>query len=796
MVIALDETTWTTAEWPLGAHPSAEGITFAVYAPAATRVQLEIYPEALGASASHTFLPAKGEDGIWRANVQGLPLGALYGYRVWGPNWPYVETWTPGTEDGFIADLDEQGNRFNPNKVLFDPYAREVTHNVYSDKILDHGTDGAFGTGGDLVDPDGELGAAEPVTRRSIDTAALAPKGVVITDATPVVAKPRLPGEKAAIYETSVQQLTGHPSAVRLGDLLASEPGFEAVQNIPNEVRGTYKGAGMMAPYLKALGITTVELLPIHQTNASESARQGLTNAWGYMTLSFFAPNREYSADQSHGGPTREFKEMVSAFHAVGMEVYLDVVYNHTAEGGNWHGDVNTTGFTSLGGFATAEYYQMNSDFIIIDGATGSTNQMNYSSTAARTLVLDSLRYWTQEMMVDGFRFDLATVLGRKPDDAHPDDWARQKRFFTDHPLLVEIADFAKQERIEVIAEAWDLWGYEVGNFPRGWGEWNGRYRDAVRRFSKGDGNTIDFLDMVNGDYHHFHDSGGAHKSINFVNAHDGFNMVDLVSYQEKNNGQLFPFGPSDGGSDNNLSWDSGGDQALRRQRVRNLWTILFLSRGVPMIVAGDEFGRTQNGNNNPWSLDSVAMLNNYDMIPTASPHLVPVGVPEVPGLQPAAYHDNLGTFDNQDGVNGLFRFATFLANLRQRHESLQQRAWGDLIPDNRDVSYLFHNPSGEGHPVEGDRAMSICINSPGDDFWVLVNMADAPVDFTIPAPRQPGLVRRRLIDTGSWAEPAHNYWLEGEGMIMGETATVEPWSIVVWQEVPHEPRDVPVWKD
>ena len=798
MVIALDESSWATAQWPLGAHPSAEGITFAVYAPAATRVQLEIYPEALGSDASHTFLPALGEDGIWRANIQGLPLGALYGYRVWGPNWPHVDTWAPGTEDGFIADLDEQGNRFNPNKVLFDPYAREITHNVYSDSILHHGIDAMFGTGGDEIDPSPAAGgtatagpgSGERVTRRSIDTARLVPKGVVITDDTPVDPKPHLPGEKAAIYETSVQQLTGHPSSCQLGDLLQGEPGFEGVENIPDEYRGTYKGAGMMAPYLKALGVTTVELLPLHQTNASETARQGYTNAWGYMTLSYFAPNREYAADRSHGGPTREFKEMVSAFHEVGMEVYLDVVYNHSAEGGNWHGDVNTTGFTSLGGFATADYYQMTSDFILVDGATGSTNQLNFSSTASRNLVLDSLRYWTHDMAVDGFRFDLATVLGRKPDDAAPDDWARQKRFFTDHPLLVDIAAFAKEERIEVIAEAWDLWGYEVGNFPHGWGEWNGRYRDAVRRFTKGDGNTVDFLDMLNGDYHHFHDSGGAHKSINFVDAHDGFNMVDLVSYQEKNNGQQFPFGPSDGGSDNNLSWDSGGDQALRRQRVRNLWTILFFSRGVPMIVAGDEFGRTQNGNNNPWALDSVAMLNNYAMIPTATPHLADVGA----GVD-ANYHDNFGQFDNQDDANGLFRFATFIANLRQRHESLQQRAWGDLIPDNRDVSYLFHTPSGEGYPEEGDRAVSICINNPGDDFWMMVNMADVPIDFVVPPPAE-GNVRRRLIDTASWAEPAHNHWNEGEGMIMEETTTVAPWSIVVWQEVPHEPRDVPIWRD
>ena len=784
-VIALNENDWESADWALGSHPSADGVTFGVYAPAATRIQLEIYPEALGATASHIFQLAKGEDGIWRGKIQGLQLGALYGFRAWGRNWGFDPTWTPGSSAGYVADLDEFGNRFNPNKVLFDPYAKEITHNVYTDQLAEFGVnDGVFGTGGDIVDG---------VARRLIDTAKYAPKGIVIAEYTEVIRKPKLPAEKAVIYEVQIEQLTGHPSAAKIGDLLANEPGFEAVVNIPEEYRGTYKGAGMMAPYLKAIGMTTVELLPIHETNASESAKEFKTNAWGYMTLSFFAPNRQYSYDKSWGGPTREFKEMVSAFHEVGMEVYLDVVYNHTAEGGNWGGDVNTTGFTSLGGFATAEYYQMTPGHILVDGATGTSNQLNYSSEAAITLVLDSLRYWTRDMQVDGFRFDLATVLGRKPAEAAPDDWGSQKRFFTDHKLLTKIASFAEKESIEVIAEAWDLWGYEVGNFPRGWGEWNGRYRDAIRRFSKGDGNTVDFLDMMNGDYHHFHDSGGAQKTINFVDAHDGFNMADLVSYQNKVNDQPYPFGPSDGGSDNNLSWDSGGSQPLRRQRLRNLWTLLFFSRGVPMVVAGDEFGRTQNGNNNPWALDSVAMRNNYAMIPTNAPQSVPVaeGI-DVP------YHDNLGEFDTDNRrVNGLFRFTTFLANLRQRHESLQQKSWGDMIPDNKDVSYLYHTPSGDAFPVEGDRAVAIYINTPGDNFWLMVNMTDDPVEFTV-KPADECNVWRRLVDTATWAEPAFNFWNEGEGMIVESPATVAPWSIVVWHEsaAPDGSRTIPVWKD
>ena len=656
---ALDKTAWADATWPLGTHVDSDGgVTFAVHAPAATRLQLEIYPEALGATASAAFLPARGTDGVWRARLGGLEAGALVGFRAWGQNWLYDEAWAPGSAAGFIADLDEQGNRFNPNKVLFDPYSREITHNVDTDALAGLGVDvGVFGTGGDLVDG---------VPRRQIDTAPYAPKGVVVDEEAAAADKPQLPPERAIIYETGVRQFTGHPSTARLTDLLAGEPGFEDVPDIPAEYQGTYRGAGLLAPYLRAAGVTTIEFLPVHETNASESARPGATNAWGYMTLDFFAPNRQYAADRSPGGPTREFKEMVSAFHAAGMEVYLDVVYNHTAEG----------------------------------------------------------------------------------------------------------------ENIEVIAEAWDLWGYEVGNFPRGWGEWNGRYRDAVRRFTKGDANTADFLNMVNGDYHHFEDNGGPQKSINFVVAHDGFNLADLVSYQTKVNDQPYPFGPSDGGSDDNLSWDSGGDQGLRRQRLRNLWTILMFSRGVPMVVAGDEFGRTQNGNNNPWALDSTAMRNNYAMIATNAPQRV--AVEDGTG---AVYHDNLGVFDSPgERVNPLFRFSTFLMRLRGRHACLHRAAWGDLAAGGDDVSYLFLTPAADGAPREGDRALAVHIDAPDDGFRLMINMADTPVDFRVPAARE-GRVWRRLVDTAVSAERESNCWAEGEGAAVADGAAVQPWSVLVWHE-------------
>ena len=705
-------------------------------APHASSVTLCLF-DGDDASGERRFALHSLGQGLWAGHVPGVGVGQRYGYRVAG-------RWAP-----------ELGLLHNPAKLLLDPYAKAVTRAP----ILD----------GALFSPGFSLDRSRILDPDPLDSAPFMSLGVVTEPEESVTHHPRIPWRNTVIYECHVKGITA------------------LCEGIPEELRGTYAGLAHPAAvdYLKRLGITAVELLPI-QAKMDETflADIGLTNYWGYSTLDFFAPEPSYATQAAQeAGPQAvidEVKGMVAALHEAGIEVILDVVYNHTAEGGNWGGDPNTVGFTSLGGFAAAEYYVMTASHALVDGATGTSNQLNYSSPVAQQLVLDSLEYWTVEMGVDGFRFDLATVLGRKPNDADREDWDNQKRFYTDHPLLTAIAEFAEEQRIEVIAEAWDLWGYEVGNFPQGWAEWNGRYRDAVRRFAKGDGNTIEFLDVVNGDHEHFADNGGPQKTINFIDAHDGFNMADLVSYQEKNNGQPYPFGPSDGGSDGNLSWDSGGSRELRRQRIRNFLTILYLSRGVPMFVAGDEFGRTQNGNNNPWEIDSVAMWNNYAMIPTNAPQQVPVA----PGVTDASYHDNLGTFETEPGVNGLFRFTRFLANLRQRHETLQQKYYGDLVPDDRDVSYLFHTPSLEEHPQDGDRALSVYINSPGDNFLMMINMADAEVEFNAPVPAE-GRAWRRLIDTGAWAEPADNSWPEGEGMILDGETQVQPWSVVVWHDSP-----------
>lgn len=774
---AVHEDTWATATWPLGAHihrPSGT-TTFAVAAPRATRVVLEFYPEPQCAQAHAQFVMAQDADGVWRASVTNARHGTLYGFRVWGSNWPWDEEWAPGSSAGFISDRDEALNHFNPNKVLFDPYAREVTHNP-----LSLGSDAElFGSG--PVECRGKPG-------REWDTASLAPKGVVIEDDTSYGKHLKHPEENNAIYEAHVKNLTMHPSSAKLGDVLAGVPGFEGLPNVPDAVRGTYAGAALMAPYLKALGVTVIELLPVHETDSDQQGMQaGTTNHWGYQTLAFFAPNRDYSSDRSLGGPTREFKAMVRAFHNAGIEVFLDVVYNHSAEGGNWGGDLDSAGFTTFGGFATTEYYALTSGGGLIDGATGTSNQLNFSSRITRALVLDSLRHWHHTMGVDGFRFDLAPVLGRRPNAAEAEDWPAQRRFFSNHPLLDAVAKLAAEHSFEVIAEAWDLWGYEVGNFPSGWGEWNGRFRDTMRAYLKGDANTDDFMAFFNGDYLHFNDNDGPQKSINFVTAHDGFTMFDLVSYNQKQNDQPHPFGPSDGGSDNNLSWDSGGDQALRRTRWRNFWLITFLARGVPMIVSGDEYGRTQNGNNNPWSLNTVGIWNNWAQAGSNAPTQLPVdpAQPDLPG-----YHDVVGRTAGPEGVNPLLVFARYVARLRAAQPTLRQRSWGDLSlgGGGDEVAYVYFGTDLDDPPRPGDRQLAVAIDAGstgGDDFWVLINMYDHPATFDLGEWAEASGTKhdwRRIIDTHAWAEAEGNCWGLDEALHVTGEYTVEPWSIVVLQ--------------
>jgi glycogen operon protein len=805
---------WGVATDALGAHRVDGEVSFAVFSRRATHVMLEIYDSPTGRDACfECWMVRNPSDDVFRAKLRGCPKNTLYGFRCWGPNWPYDPAWSRGGSlAGFLADFDIEGNRFNPNKVLFDPYARELTHDRAAVEHL-LATHGEVGPTPDTRSPRKNISddpvwvfATGPLPHRgsparSIDTGRFAPKGIVIQELAVVGRRPFLPPENAIIYEAHVRGITRHVSASRLGCLLRGIPDFEKVVSIPPHLRGTYAGAALFAPYLHGLGFTTVELLPIqHAERGHDSERQPDANFWGYMTLGYFAPDRRFAYDKSPGGPTREFRQMVRAFHDLGIEVYLDVVYNHTGEGGNWFGRSDTTGFVSLGGFDAAEYYLESERGLIIEGATGCGNQLNCSSPRSQSLVLDSLAYWIDEMGIDGFRFDLAPVLGRIPNAFERTNWHEQRRFFRDHPLLERIRDLGRERSVEMIAEAWDLWGYEVGNFPADWGEWNGRYRDGVRKFLRGDGNVHEFADMVNGDYIHFNDQGGPQRSVDFIVAHDGLTLLDLVSYNSKNNGQPWPFGPSDGGSDENLSWDSWGDLRLRRQRLRNFWVVLVFSRGIPMSVYGDEFGRTQNGNNNPWSLDSVATWSNYDQIatnrPTAVDPMAPEGVTRGRLLEPTTpspirYHDNFGAANCRDDLNPLFRLVHFLLALRQRSAILANLKYGDLsLERGNDVTYRFLREDACSRIVEQNRCLIVMIDGATvdeGDFALLINMWTQEVSFTVPHTRQ-GFQWRRIVDTAAWAEPNHNFWSFEEAEAVGAQYGVGPFSVVVLEQARQTP--------
>jgi glycogen operon protein len=793
----VDPDAWAQERFPLGARLDGNTTTFAVFSRRATRVLLEIYDQALGRDAVHDYWLAKNpDDHVWRARVEHLPAGTLYAFRCWGPNFEYAPEWTRGGSlAGFHADVDAAGNRFNPNKLLFDPYTREITHDPESRALADAGLDARlYWTG-----PFPYLGRPS----RELDTAHWAPKGIVIADTATAVPRPYLPPEEAIIYEAHLRGLTRHPSASRLRECVRSYPGFDAVMDVPEAERGTFAGAARMAPYLKALGFTTLELLPVQETQNEQNPedRPG-GNFWGYMTHAYFALDRRYAFDRSPGGPTREFRELLEAFHKEGLEVYLDVVYNHSGEGGNClvpdgHGGLikhrDVTAFTSLGGFDAAEYYVRTADNFLDDGATGTGNQLDFSSPVARQLVLDSLRSFIERFGVDGFRFDLAPVLGRLPNtEVRGGPFAR--RFFSEHPLLVAVRDLGLVHDVEMIAEAWDLWGYEVGNFPAHWGEWNGRFRDSVRRFLLGRGNAPELADMMNGDYSHFASHGGAQRSINFVVAHDGFTLADLVSYSEKTNTRVsWPFGPSDGGQDQNDSWHWDGNAALRRQQIRNAWTLLVFARGVPMALYGDELGRTQNGNNNPWNVDGAGTYTNYSMLRSRAPQRVPT---EAGG----AYHDNLGEAGCEKDRNFLFPFVRALLNLRRSSRALRQRRYAnEVLDDGVDVTYLFRREDGVRPLEAGNRCVWLRIDGSGagdregggePDFLLFLNFHDEPVDFALPSLER-GRRWCRLIDTAAWAEPWHNVWPEADATDLAESYQVHPFSVVVARErrmSPHLP--------
>jgi isoamylase len=544
---------------PRGATWDGKGVNFALYSAAATKVEVCLFNSA-GAEKQRIELP-EYRDEVWHGYVPDIGPGCIYGYRVHGPYEP------------------QAGHRFNANKLVLDPYARahigELTWNP-----------AVFGY--TVGDPAGDL------SFDGRDSAPFMPKCVVVDpnfDWHREQVWHPVPWDRTIIYETHVRGYTKlHPK-------------------VPERQRGTYCGmaAKEVIGYIKSLGVTTVELLPIHTfINDSFLLERKLTNYWGYNSIGFFAPDPRYASDTAK--TLQEFKEMVARFHDAGLEVIIDVVYNHTAEG-------NELGPTlSFKGIDNASYYRLmpdNKRYYINDTGTGNT--LNLSHPVAIQMVADSLRYWVQDMHVDGFRFDLGTILAREP-----------AGFDTHNGFMKVVAQDPVLARVKLIAEPWDCGpgGYQVGGFPPGWAEWNDKFRDTARDYWRGEAGPAALAPRLCGSPDIFNRRGRQPwSSINFVTAHDGFTLHDLVSYNEKHN-EANGEGNNDGHS-HNRSWNHGVEgptsdeliRGLRKRQMKNLLATLLLSQGTPMLLAGDEFARTQQGNNNAYCQDNeISWLNwNHD---------------------------------------------------------------------------------------------------------------------------------------------------------------------------------------
>jgi isoamylase len=670
---------------PLGATYDGIGVNFALFSEHAAKVELCLFDAREPEREFATMALPERDAFVWHGYVPGLRPGQLYGYRVHGP-------WEP-----------ERGHRFNPAKLLIDPYARAIAGEVnWQAPVL------GYRVGGKDAD----------LARDDQDDAWGKPKCVVV-DGTfdwDGDRAPRTPWHETVIYEAHVKGLTQrHP-------------------DVPEELRGTYAGLAWppVIEHLQELGVTALELLPVHDfLHDGHLIDKGLRNYWGYNTTSYFAPHAGYASTGDHGGQVQEFKALVRALHRAGIEVILDVVYNHTSEG-------NHLGPTlSFRGIDNARYYRlMHDDPRYYMDYTGTGNSLNARDPQVIKLIMDSLRYWVLEMHVDGFRFDLASTLAR---ELHEVD--RLSSFFdTIHqdPVL---------SRVKLIAEPWDLGegGYQVGNFPVLWTEWNGKYRDAVRSYWKGDaGQMAELAYRLTGSSDLYGDDGrNPYASINFITAHDGFTLHDLVAYNEKHNE-----GNQEGnrdGHDHNISWNHGVEGPtddpdiirLRDRQKRNFLTTLFISQGVPMLCGGDEIGRTQGGNNNAYCQDNEVSWLNWEL---------------------------------EEGGRALLEFTKRLVRLRRRHPALRRRKFfqGRAIHGGEVRDIIWYRPDGqEMTPREWaaawGRAVAFRLEGDAigerdelgrqvrdDNILVLMNAHHEPLTFRLPLETDTG-IWEVLIDT---AEP------------------------------------------
>ncbi len=659
------------APFPLGAYPRGNGVNFALFSRHAEGVCLQFFDQPEDAAPARTIIldAARNRTGdIWHVWVEGARPGQLYGFRVAGPYAPLA------------------GHRFNPERLLIDPYATAIA--------LLPGRDFRPALGYDPASPLKDLSCSE------VDDAAAAPKCLVLRpDFDWRGDQPlRLPWESTVIYELHVRGYTIHPSAA------ASFP-------------GTYRGLVEKIPHLKQLGVTAVELMPVQEFNESQLFRvdphtgERLRNFWGYDPVSFFAVKGSYAGVSAAGGQVLEFKEMVRAFHEAGIEVVLDVVFNHTVEGDELGPTI------SFRGIDNAIYYWLEDGRFYRD-FTGTGQTINAAHPVVRDLILDALRYWVIEMHVDGFRFDLASVLGRD----------RDGRILADAPLLERIAEDPILRDSKLIAEAWDAAGaYQVGRFSQArWAEWNGRFRDEVRRFWRGDEGMVGrFASRLGGSSDLYQASGkGPGCSINFVTCHDGFTLNDLVSYARKHNeanGENNRDGLEENYSANHGAEGESSDpaiEAVRRRQIKNFLLTLALSRGVPMLLGGDEFRRSQRGNNNAYCQDNETSWLDWSLL---------------------RRHEEV------------FRFACRALAFRRAHRALRQETFYTA------AEARWFGPSGDSPDWNDPRqkCLACLVHGPdGPDLYLMFNAGTQPARFVLP-PRQPG-TWRLAVDTAQ--PPPHDF--------------------------------------
>ena len=690
--------------YPLGATPTAIGTNFSLFSENATSVSVCFFEES-GEQIDCVALRERTAF-VWHGFIRDIKPGQRYGYRVEGP-------WEP-----------EKGLRFNPHKLLVDPYAKALTGEVnWKAPIFPY-----------------ELASGNDLKRNDEDSADGVPKSIVIDEDFDWEGDvpPETPLSDSIIYEVHVR-------------------GFSKLNDaVPEKLRGTYAGLACdpSIAYLKKLGVTAVELLPVHHfIDEGHLVDRGLRDYWGYNTLSYFAPMSRYSSSGDEGQQVVEFKQMVKTLHRAGIEVILDVVYNHTCEG-------NELGpMLSMKGIDNTTYYRLVPDAPrhYMD-YTGTGNTLNLMQPQVLKLVMDSLRYWVTEMHVDGFRFDLASTLARELHAV-----SKLSSFFDTIHQDPTIAD------VKLIAEPWDVGdgGYQVGNFPVLWAEWNGKYRDTVRRFWKGDSGLLsDFAYRLTGSSDLYQmDGRRPYASINFVTAHDGFTLCDLVSYNEKHN-EVNGDNNSDG-TNNNDSWNMGAEgptddpaiNELRERQMRNFLATVILSQGVPMICGGDEFARSQDGNNNGYCQDNELTWFDWKLTPARE---------------------------------RLLEFTVKLIHLRRNHPNLRRRKFfqdrvirGSVV---RDIAW--YNTDGrelgeEAWAADWNRSLALMLNGTtlaitdedgcpivDDCFLILVNAAAEGVEFTLPAPPA-AFPWRQVLNTENIDDPFAEEEVDAKVIVGGRALRV-----------------------